>query len=166
MRELRSVAAVAALALLAACDLDTGPNVPAPIDPAKDTYASSLGVDIASMTKTSTGLYYKDLLAGVGTAAKAGDSVQVHFTLWLTNGTKVQSSRDGAGPIRVLLGDNSQNGAIPGFQEGIVGMLPGGKRQLVIPPQLAWGSQGNPPVQPNANIVFEVEYVSRITTGS
>jgi FKBP-type peptidyl-prolyl cis-trans isomerase len=167
MRELRSVAAVAALALLAACNLDTAPNVPAPIDPAKDTYASSLGVDIASMTKTSSGLYYKDLQLGAGTAAKAGDSVQVHFTLWLTNGTKVQSSKDGtAGPIRILLGDNSQNGAIPGFQEGLIGMLPGGKRQLVIPPQLAWGSAGRPPVQPNANIVFEVEYVAKITAAS
>jgi FKBP-type peptidyl-prolyl cis-trans isomerase len=167
MRELRSVAAVAALALLAACDLNTAPNTPAPIDPAKDTYASSLGVDIASMTKTSTGLYYKDLQLGAGAAAKAGDSVQVHFTLWLSNGTKVQSSRDGtAGPARVLLGDNSQFAAIPGFQEGLIGMLPGGKRQLVIPPQLAWGSLGRPPVQPNANVVFEVEYVARITTGS
>ena len=163
MRELRSFAAVAALALLAACDLSTAPNVPAPIDPAKDTYASALGVDIASMTKTASGLYYKNKVVGTGVPAQTGDSVIVHFTLWLTNGTKVQSSKDGsAGPIHILLGDNTVNGAIPGFQEGVIGMQPGGVRQLVVPPQLAWGSAGRPPVQPNANIVFEIEYVSKI----
>ena len=169
MHHVRSFAVTAALALLAACDLSTSPNIPAPVDPAKDTYAPSLialGVDIASMTKTSTGLYYKNTKLGTGVPAQSGDSVQVHFTLWLTNGTKVQSSRDGtAGPARILLGDNSANGAIPGFQEGLIGMLPGGVRLLVIPPQLAWGSTGRPPVQPNANIVFEIEYVARITTG-
>lgn len=164
MRQLRSFAGVAALALLAACDLSTEPNVPAPIDPAKDTYAPSLGVDISTMTKTASGLYYKNKVVGTGAAAQSGDSVQVHFTLWLTNGTKVQSSKDGTlGPLRILLGDNSVNGAIPGFQEGVMGMQPGGVRQLVVPPQLAWGAAGRPPVQPNANIVFEIEYVARIT---
>ena len=156
--------AVAALALLAACDLSTEPNVPAPIDPAVDTYATALGVNIASMTKTSTGLYYKNLNLGAGAAAKMGDSVQVHYTLWLTNGTKVESSKDGSAPkpIRILLGDTSANRVIPGFEEGIIGMLPGGIRQLVIPPHLAWGSRGLAPVQPNANVVFEIEYVERI----
>ena len=164
MRQTRLVTAAAALALLAACSLDTGPNVPAPIDPANDTYAPALNVDISKMTKTSSGLYYRDLQLGEGVPAMAGDSVQVHFTLWLTNGTKVQSSRDGTGePIRVLLGDNSVTAAIAGFQEGVTGMQPGGKRQLVIPSNLAWGSAGQPPVQPNANVVFEVEYVAKIT---
>jgi FKBP-type peptidyl-prolyl cis-trans isomerase FkpA len=164
MRVLRSFSAVAAIVLMAACDLSTDPNVPAPIDPALDTYATSLGVDIASMTKTSSGLYYKNKVVGTGVAAQSGDSVQVHFTLWLTNGTKVQSSKDGTtGPLRILLGDTSINGAIPGFQEGVTGMQPGGIRQLVIPPQLAWGTAGRSPVQPNANVVFEIEYVSRIT---
>ena len=165
MRHLRPIVTAAALALLAACNLDTSPNVPAPIDPAQDTYASALGVNIASMTKTSTGLYYKDLTLGAGTAAKSGDSVQVHFTLWLTNGTKVQSSKDltPPDPIKILLGDNSTTAAIPGFQEGVIGMLPGGKRQLVIPSQLAWGARGSPPVQPNANVVFEVEYVAKVS---
>ena len=164
MRLPRSVGAVAALTLLAACSLDTGPNVPAPIDPANDTYAPALNVDISKMTKTASGLYYRDLVLGEGVPAMTGDSVQVHFTLWLTNGTKVQSSKDGTGePIRILLGDNSVNATIPGFQEGVTGMQQGGKRQLVVPPNLAWGSTGLPPVQPNANVVFEVDYVAKIT---
>src|SRR6476659_8457621 len=156
MRQSRSVAAVAALALLAACGLDTGPNVPAPIDPAQDNYASSLNVDISKMTKTSSGLYYRDLtLPTSGVAALKGDSVQVHYTLWLTNGTKVESSLDaGKSPLEFLTGGTPPR-VIPGVAEGVLGMLPTGKRQLVVPPGLAWGSQGNPPVQPNANIVFE-----------
>ena len=60
MRQLRSVAAATALVLVAACDLNTAPNTPSVTDPTKDTYASALGVDLASMTKTTSGLYYKD----------------------------------------------------------------------------------------------------------
>lgn len=160
MRELRSVAAVAALALLAACDLNTAPNTPAPIDPTRDSYAAGLGVDIASMTKTASGLYYKNKVVGTGTAAVKGDSVRVNYTLWLTNGTKVESSKDtGKSPLEFLTGAQR---VIPGFEEGVIGMQPGGVRLLVVPPQLAWGSAGNPPVQPNANIVFEIEYLGKL----
>ena len=164
MRVSRFLPAVAAIVFLSACDLSTEPNVPAAIDPAVDTYATSLGVDIASMTKTSTGLYYKNKVVGTGAAAQTGDSVQVHYTLWLTNGTKVESSKDRTPPtpIRILLGDTSINRVIAGFEEGTIGMLPGGRRQLVVPPHLGWGAEGNPPVQPNANVVFEIEYVERI----
>lgn len=165
MRELRSVAAVAALALLAACDLNTDPNVPAPVDPAKDTYAQVLrdrGLDIPTMTKTSSGLYYKDTKSGTGTAAQKGDSVRVNYTLWLTNGTKVESSTDaGREPLEFLTGATPAR-VIPGFEEGVIGMQPGGVRLVVVPPQLAWGSAGNNPVQPNANIVFEIEYLGKL----
>jgi peptidylprolyl isomerase len=162
MRAFRSLVAVAGLALLAACDLSTEPNVPQPIDPANDTYAAALGVDIASMTRTATGLYIKDKTVGAGAAAASGDSVQVHYTLWLTNGTKVQSSKDGTGvPFEFLTGQTPIR-VIPGFEQGVIGMQPGGVRQLVVPTALAWGPAGNPPVQPNANVVFEIEYLGRL----
>jgi|SRR6476659_3735341 len=160
MRQSRSVAAAAALALLAACSLDTGPNVPAPIDPANDTYASALNVDISKMTKTATGLYYRDLALGEGVPAMAGDSVQVDYTLWLTNGTKVQSTLDSGTPFEFLTGQTPPH-VIPGFDEGVIGMLPGGTRQLVIPSQLAWGSAGQSPIQPNANVVFQITYLKK-----
>lgn len=147
---------------MAACDLSTSPNVPDPIDPARDTYATALGVDINSMTKTSSGLYYKNKVVGAGAAAQKGDSVRVHYTLWLTNGTKVQSSKDNNGaPLEFLTGATPIR-VISGFEEGVIGMQPGGVRQLVIPPGLAWGPQGFPPVQPNANVVFEIEYLGRL----
>lgn len=167
MRTLRSILAVTVLAGLAACDLSTEPNIPAPIDPANDSYAPALGVDIPSMTKTASGLYYKDKVVGAGdVVVAAGDSVRANYTLWLTNGTKVESSKDvGGTPIEFRVGDP---GLIPGFSEGFLGMKPGGVRQLVIPTQLAWGSQGSPSrpgtpsVQPNANVVFEIEYISKL----
>ena len=160
---MRSFSAVAAIVLMAACDLSTDPNVPAPIDPTKDTYAPALGVDIASMTKTSSGLYYKNKTVGAGAAAQKGDSVRVHYTLWLTNGTKVQSSKESntGAPLEFLTGATPPR-VIPGFEEGVMGMQPGGVRQLVIPPGLAWGADGFPPVQPNANVVFEIEYLGRL----
>jgi FKBP-type peptidyl-prolyl cis-trans isomerase len=168
MRLIRRFAPIAALALLAACDLSTEPNVPAPIDPADDTYAASLGVDISTMTKTSTGLYFKDKTVGTGTPAATGDSVRVHYTLWLTNGTKVQSSKDGAGrPFEFLTGATPIR-VIPGFEEGVIGMQEGGVRQLVIPTHLAWGPAGNNQpgfiaIPPNANVVFEIEYLGRLS---
>ena len=168
MHLLRSLPAIAAVALLAACDLNTEPNVPDPIDPAQDTYASSLGVNIGTMTKTASGLYYKDKTVGSGAAAARGDSVRVHYTLWLTNGTKVQSSKDGSGKPYEFLTGATPIRVIPGFEEGVMGMQPGGVRQLVIPTNLAWGPIGNsqpgfPAVPPNANVVFEIDYIARLS---
>jgi FKBP-type peptidyl-prolyl cis-trans isomerase len=167
MRVIRSFSAVAALAFLAACDLSTSPNVPDPIDPANDTYAASLGVNLATMTKKASGLYYKDRVVGTGTGAAAlNDSIRVNYTLWLTNGNKIDSSLDAGGkPIEFKIGDPT---VIPGFSEGFIGMLPGGERQLVVPTQLAWGAGGSsvagkPPVPANANVVFEIQYLTRLS---
>ena len=150
--------AVAAVVFLAACDLSTDPNIPSPIDPAVDTYATSLGVNIASMTKTASGLYYKDKTVGTGdVVAAVNDSIQAHYKLWLTNGTLVDSSAT-AVPIKFRIGTTD---IIPGFSEGFVGMKPGGVRQLVVPTQLAYGAQGKGSVQPNANLVFEIKFLSK-----
>jgi hypothetical protein len=137
---------------------DVAITVTQPIDPAKDTYASSLNVDISKMTRTSSDLYYRDLTLGQGVPAAGGDSVQVDYTLWLTNGNKVDSSQDpGRIPFEFLLGQNPPH-VIPGFEEGVTGMLPNGTRQLVIPPQLAFGSEGRAPIPPNVNVVVVVTY--------
>jgi len=162
MRLIRSIPAIAVLAFAAACDLSTEPRVPAPIDPANDTYAPSLGVDIASMTKTASGLYYKNKTVGTGAAVAPGDSISVHYTLWMTNGTKIQSSKDGTPvkPFEFLTGTQPPR-VIAGFEEGVIGMQPGGVRQLVIPTHLAWSTLPGAPVPPNSNVVFEIEYLER-----
>lgn len=107
-------------------------------------------------TKTASGLEYWDVKHGTGAAAKAGDTVTVHYTGWLTNGKKFDSSLDRGEPFTVEHLGNAP--VIKGWNEGIQGMKVGGKRQLRIPPDLAYGPGGYPPViPPNSTLIFDVE---------
>ena len=104
---------------------------------------------------TPTGLKYTDLKVGAGAEAKAGDAVQVHYTGWLVDGTKFDSSRDSNRPFRFKLGAGQ---VIKGWDEGVAGMKVGGKRKLTIPPELGYGRQGaGGVIPPGATLVFEVE---------
>ncbi|NSL55456.1 FKBP-type peptidyl-prolyl cis-trans isomerase [Uliginosibacterium sp. IMCC34675] len=104
---------------------------------------------------TASGLIYEDLIAGSGEAAQAGRSVRVHYTGWLITGEKFDSSVDRNEPFGFPLGAGH---VIPGWDEGVQGMLPGGKRKLTIPPHLAYGEDGaGGVIPPNATLVFEVE---------
>ena len=112
-------------------------------------------IDNDQFTVTASGLKYVDLAEGSGTAAKAGDQVVVHYTGWLTDGTKFDSSLDRDEPFVFPLGNGQ---VIPGWDEGVAGMKPGGKRQLQIPSDLAYGARGaGGVIPPNATLVFEVE---------
>jgi FKBP-type peptidyl-prolyl cis-trans isomerase len=96
----------------------------------------------------------EDLKVGTGDEAKAGDNVVVHYTGWLTDGTKFDSSLDRKQPLTFRLGTGQ---VIRGW-EAIEGMRVGGKRKLTIPPELGYGQQGAPPnIPPGATLVFEVE---------
>ena len=107
-------------------------------------------------TKTSDGLEYWDIKVGSGQTVKAGDNVSVHYTGWLTNGKKFDSSVDRGQPFTVESVGNAP--VIKGWNEGLIGMKVGGKRQLRIPPDLAYGPQGRPPViPPAATLIFDVE---------
>jgi FKBP-type peptidyl-prolyl cis-trans isomerase len=107
------------------------------------------------MTTTNSGLQYEDLAEGTGTAAKAGDTVEVHYTGWLKDGRKFDSSHDHKRPFSFKLGAGQ---VIKGWDEGVAGMKPGGKRKLVIPAALAYGSRGAAGViPPGAELTFEVE---------
>jgi FKBP-type peptidyl-prolyl cis-trans isomerase FkpA len=108
-------------------------------------------------TKTADGLQYWDIKVGTGPAAVAGQIAKVHYTGWLTNGQKFDSSLDRGQPFTVEpLGTAP---VIQGWNEGIIGMKVGGKRQLRIPPQLGYGARGTPggPIPPNATLIFDVE---------
>ena len=104
---------------------------------------------------TASGLIYQNLVIGSGEAAQAGRSVRVHYTGWLTTGEKFDSSVDRNEPFGFPLGAGH---VIPGWDEGVQGMLPGGKRKLTIPSHLAYGEEGaGGVIPPNATLVFEVE---------
>jgi FKBP-type peptidyl-prolyl cis-trans isomerase FkpA len=108
-----------------------------------------------NMITTGSGLKYEDLQEGSGTAAKSGDNVQVHYTGWLTDGTKFDSSLDRGSPFAFKLGAGR---VIKGWDEGVAGMKVGGKRKLTIPAALGYGSRGaGGVIPPNAELIFEVE---------
>ena len=111
------------------------------------------------MQTTTSGLQFDDVVIGTGAIAKAGSNVSVHYTGWLykdgTKGTKFDSSKDRGDPFGFSLGAGQ---VIAGWDEGVQGMKIGGKRMLVIPPQLGYGARGaGGVIPPNATLLFEVE---------
>ena len=107
-------------------------------------------------TTTASGLEYWDIKAGTGETAVKGKQVQVHYTGWLTSGKKFDSSVDRGQPFAFPLGAGK---VIKGWDEGVAGMKAGGKRQLRIPPKLAYGEggAGGGLIPPNATLIFDVE---------
>ena len=104
---------------------------------------------------TESGLIYDDVTEGQGEVAKAGQRVTVHYTGWLTNGTKFDSSKDRNDPFVFSLGAGQ---VIRGWDEGVQGMKIGGVRKLTIPADLGYGARGaGGVIPPNATLVFEVE---------
>ncbi|MFN3649501.1 MAG: FKBP-type peptidyl-prolyl cis-trans isomerase [Armatimonadota bacterium] len=109
------------------------------------------------METTASGLQYEDLQVGEGAEAKFGHQVSVHYTGWLEDGTQFDTSRKGlfGRPFSFNLGGRQ---VIAGWDEGVQGMKIGGKRKLVIPPNLGYGARGaGGVIPPNATLVFEVE---------
>lgn len=105
--------------------------------------------------KTASGLQYADLVVGQGREAHAGETVTVHYTGTLVDGTKFDSSKDRNTPFSFPLGAGR---VIKGWDEGVEGMKIGGTRKLVIPPQLGYGARGGgSAIPPNATLIFIVE---------
>lgn len=109
----------------------------------------------AGAVKNPSGLSYTDLVVGKGAAPVSGKTVTVHYTGWLEDGKKFDSSLDRGQPFVFRIGAGE---VIPGWDEGVMSMKVGGKRKLFIPAQLGYGAAGaGGVIPPNANLVFEVE---------
>ena len=109
-------------------------------------------------TEEVTELEIEELVEGTGTEAATGNTVEVHYTGWLTDGTKFDSSLDRGQPFQFTLG---QGMVIQGWDEGVVGMKVGGKRKLTIPPEKGYGDRGaGGVIPPGATLVFEVELLA------
>jgi FKBP-type peptidyl-prolyl cis-trans isomerase len=118
-------------------------------------FAAELGVDTTKMTRKPSGLRYQDVTQGQGAEAVAGRAVTVHYTGWLPDGKKFDSSRDHGQPFTFTLGAGQ---VIAGWDQGVEGMRVGGRRKLVLPPDLGYGAAGAPPdIPPGATLVFDVE---------
>lgn len=114
-----------------------------------------MSVSACSERKQKMTLKIEDLEVGTGAEAQAGQMVTVHYTGWLTDGQKFDSSKDRNDPFVFPLG---QGMVIKGWDQGVVGMKVGGKRKLTIPPELGYGARGaGGVIPPNATLVFEVE---------
>lgn len=143
-------------ACLQGTDYSTNPYPNIPIE--QTTFASELGVDLAASTKSSTGLYYRDVTVGDGTAAGANSLVSTYYSGYLANGAKFGELLSPSTPFSFTVGATPAE-VIKGWDEGIVGMKVGGTRQLIIPPELGYGVNGSGPVPPNAVLVFTVQLV-------
>ena len=135
-------------------DASTTAPAPAPAAPATPAPPAG-GASPATEISLPSGLRYQDLAVGDGALAETGMSAAVHYTGWLTDGTKFDSSVDRGQPFSFRLGAGQ---VIRGWDEGVRGMRVGGKRKLTIPPDLGYGAAGSGRViPPNATLVFEVE---------
>ena len=124
-------------------------------DPATATYAPELDVHIDEMERTDSGLYYEIVKEGSGATIAPGQTAVVHYTGWLPDGTKFDSSRDRGEPLSFPVGAGR---VIAGWDEGVAGMAVGEERKLVIPPELGYGARGaGGAIPPNAVLVFDVE---------
>jgi FKBP-type peptidyl-prolyl cis-trans isomerase FkpA len=99
----------------------------------------------------------EEITVGTGAVAAAGDIVTVHYTLFLTNGTRIESSRDVNSPLTFQVGGGRYLAA---FEAGVVGMRIGGTRRVTIPPSLAYGNQANGPIPANSTLRFDIELLA------
>jgi FKBP-type peptidyl-prolyl cis-trans isomerase FkpA len=145
--------------LVLLCVLITaGCATPPPLaTPESITFAPSLQVDLNAMQLTTTGVYFRDLVVGDGALVRHRRRVALHYAGFLPDGTQFQQVAPPAPPVEFVVGEGE---VIRGLEAGIIGMRPGGQRQLVIPARQGYGSRQVGQVPPNSNLVFVVKLVS------
>ena len=150
-RFVSSLLAVATSGLVVATMVGCSRRVPEPPPEQRRDPPGAKKEEVPKVTE----LRQEDTKIGDGPEAHKGDTVKVHYTGRLMNGTKFDSSRDRNEPFEFTLGEGQ---VIKGWDQGVVGMKVGGKRKLTIPSKLAYGEQGSPPkIKPNSPLQFDIE---------
>jgi FKBP-type peptidyl-prolyl cis-trans isomerase len=127
-----------------------------PSNPATDSYAASLGINMSQFTKLSDDILYRDLSVGTGTVAAPGMTIRVTYTGWLPNGNEFESN-EGESPFQFTLGTGL---VVQGWDQGIVGMRAGGKRRLLIGSGAGYGRTGKGDIPPNTTMIFDITLLS------
>lgn len=159
MPRLRSVVVLLSIIpaiLLGACGDSDKVTGPAPTIEAT-TFAPSLGIDLSTFTKTTGGLYYKDLVVGQGAVVGLGQFASVRYAGYFTSGVSFDSTKAGDPLLEFQVGRGQ---VIEGWDIGAIGMRVGGQRQLIIPPSLGYGSSDYRGIPGNSILVFKVTMVS------
>jgi peptidylprolyl isomerase len=124
-------------------------------DKKKPAKAAKVPKGKGKVVTTASGLKYEEIVVGKGASPSSGKTVVVHYTGWLTDGKKFDSSRDRGQPFEFVIG---QGNVIKGWDEGVMSMKIGGRRKLTIPPGLAYGERGaGGVITPNSTLIFDVE---------
>jgi FKBP-type peptidyl-prolyl cis-trans isomerase FkpA len=124
------------------------------VDIEHTTFAAALNVDLAQSTKLPSGMYVRDLTVGTGAMPTTGQLVTARYTGWLVDGTQFDSNQSTGFQFHLGRGE-----VITGWDVGVAGMKVGGTRQLIIPPELGYGSSGQGPIPPDAVLVFTVSMI-------
>jgi FKBP-type peptidyl-prolyl cis-trans isomerase len=141
----------------AACVDSTSPTVPPAVPIEQTVFDPSLGVDLAQSTKLASGMYYRDIIVGTGTTLVPNHTDGARYVGALANGQVFGSSDPQGALFTFLFGTGN---VIAGWDQGLVGMKLGGRRQLIIPPELGYGVNGAGPIPGNAVLVFTIDAVS------
>ena len=149
----RLLTTLLALATIAGC----GKNSPTAVSIEQTTFDPSLGVNLAASTRLPSGLYFRDLTPGTGATLAAGQSVGMRYVGSFANGQVFDSNPEPKPVFSFRLGAGQ---VIKGWDQGLVGMKVGGRRQLIIPPELAYGPDDYGPIPGNSVLVFSVEALS------
>jgi FK506-binding nuclear protein len=149
----RLLTTLVAAALAAGCGSDSPTAVPIE----QTSFASSLGVNLSASTKLPSGLYYRDITVGTGTTLASGQTVGMRYVGSFANGEVFDSNAEPKPIFSFRLGAGQ---VIRGWDLGLVGMKVGGRRQLIIPPELAYGPNDYGPIPGNSVLVFTVDAIS------
>lgn len=161
-RPIRAVALAALVslpALFSSC-LSLETTIPDQATVENTTFASALGVNLSTSTRTTNGAYYRDIVVGTGPVIVTGQRLGVRYSGWLSNGILFESNAGAGSPLQFTFGTAE---VIDGWDEALTGIRVGGKRQLIIPPALAYGPYTYGPIPGNSVLVFDVEVLSAVT---